>query len=78
MAKKVATTGLDPTHVWIGKLACGCVVAFHIDYQDESTGESVSSFIQSGYEVSRVSINEAPPIPTMCADHSVATRGERM
>lgn len=60
----------EPTHVWIGRLACGCVAGGTIDRRDKSTGDWVSEFIQSGYEVSRVPINEAPRIGEMCREHS--------
>lgn len=43
-----------PTHVYVGKLACGCAVAVACDHGDRATADAVHEFIMDGYTVERV------------------------
>lgn len=43
-----------PTHVYIGRAACGCVRALTNDYGDKETGKDVAEFIASGLTIERI------------------------
>lgn len=42
-----------PTHVYVARKDCGCVIGLVTDLRDKSTGEGVAEFIGDGYTVSR-------------------------
>lgn len=42
-----------PTHVYIGRLPCGCAVALTNDTGDKYTAEAVKDFIKEGLSVNR-------------------------
>lgn len=43
-----------PTHVYVGRKECGCVVGLVTDRRDKDTGQGVSDFIADGLIVDRV------------------------
>ena len=43
-----------PTHVYVARQSCGCVVGLVSDLRDKFTGQSVSEFIADGCTVDRV------------------------
>lgn len=43
-----------PTHVYVGRTECGCVVGLVTDMRNKSTGEHVAEFISDGLAVNRV------------------------
>jgi hypothetical protein len=42
-----------PTHVYVARKDCGCVIGLVADLRDKSTGEHVSEFIGDGLIVER-------------------------
>lgn len=42
-----------PTHVYVARKDCGCVVGLVSDLRDKSTGDHVSEFIADGLAVTR-------------------------
>lgn len=46
-----------PTHAYIARRSCGCVVGVVTDYQDKSTGEAVGEWIADGLAIERVDWN---------------------
>jgi hypothetical protein len=43
-----------PTHVYIARKKCGCVVGVVTDMHDKSTGKFVAEFIETGYEIEHI------------------------
>jgi hypothetical protein len=43
-----------PTHVYVGRKECGCVIALATDMRDKHTGDNVAEFISDGLTVDRV------------------------
>ena len=43
-----------PTHVYVARTECGCVVGLVTDMRNKSTGEHVAEFIADGLAVNRV------------------------
>ncbi len=43
-----------PTHAYIGRKPCGCVVCVCIDAHDKDTAKSVAEYIREGLAVERV------------------------
>jgi hypothetical protein len=54
MAKNPMDKLKNATHAYIGRKACGCVVAVSVDTMDKETGKSVAEFITDGLTIERV------------------------
>ena len=57
----MSTSGIvKATHVYAGRLSCGCTVAAMVDIPDEpkEVAKSVAQFIRDGYAVARVTLEE--------------------
>lgn len=69
----------EPTHVYLARRPCGCVIGVTVDLADKSTGRYVAKFIASGHAVERVDfeqyravvVHEAGFLKSVCP-HQVA------
>lgn len=70
----------EPTHVYLARRPCGCVIGVTVDMADKATGRHVAEFIASGYAVERVDferyraavVHEAGFLKSVCP-HQAAT-----
>lgn len=51
--------GPRPTHDYIAKKKCGCVIAICYDLGDKDTARDVANWIKNGLTVDRVPMSEA-------------------
>jgi hypothetical protein len=54
------------THVYIGRLECGCVVSVVVDYGNKMTGDHVAESIAEGEMVERVEMEAFRKIRMGC------------
>lgn len=64
------------THAYIGKRACGCVLAVVIEIPGEQkfTAKSVSEFIKDGYAVERVTVEESRKLLVARCPHTAVKK----
>lgn len=60
MPKETVDPNAKVIHCYIGRIACGCMVAVCFDEPDfpKATATSVADFIKSGYAVERVTYEQ--------------------
>ena len=51
-------TEKEPTHVYLARRPCGCVIGVTVDMADKATGGHVAEFIASGHAVERVDFEQ--------------------
>lgn len=64
------------THVYIGRIKCGCVVAVVIDTMDKETGNDVAEFIASGYAIERMTFEDWKRVKLGCKCSAAAAAGQ--
>jgi uncharacterized protein YlaI len=48
------TYGKDTGYSYAGRLPCGCIIAAHVDSQDNNTANAVAEMIRDGLTIERM------------------------